>query len=83
MTFKQAIKKALKIKRLGVLAKEIGTSPQNINSWQLRGCLPNTEYTGKTKYASKIQIATGHKVLVEDLLDFVPPSQVIEIPESK
>jgi len=79
MEFKRAIKKAIRIKGMSGLASAIGTTHQVIQGWQLRGQMPNTEYTGKTTYASKIQTATNHQVLVSDLLSYVPPNQVIEV----
>ncbi len=58
-------------------AKICGRSAPAINRWCSRGCLPRTEYTGKTKYAHLLSAAANGKFTAEWLLEEANPDRAI------
>lgn len=46
-----------------------------IQKWQSKGCLPRTEYTGKTNYAQRLANAAGGKFSAEWLLHEANPDR--------
>ncbi|PLR61138.1 hypothetical protein QCBJ_23240 [Pseudomonas sp. QC2] len=46
---------------IGAAAKVCDRSYQALNKWRLAACLPRTDYTGETRYASLLAVAAGQK----------------------
>lgn len=72
MSTRTAIAKAVKIFGKRGLAKEMGLAYQSVNRWSEQNRLPDSEYSGRTKHAVKIEALTKGKVTVEDLLGYRP-----------
>ena len=58
--------KAIKISGLLPISKSCGVSYQAVRKWEKFG-LPNTEWTGETRYAHYIETLTKGKVTKEKL----------------
>jgi HD-like signal output (HDOD) protein len=70
------ISKAVDLVGLQPLSNVLGVTYQAIRRWEKSGCLPRTEWTGETDYASKIAAAVaeaGGSITKQDLL--VRPSK--------
>lgn len=50
------------------LANALSVTHQAIRKWHDAGRLPRSEFSGETRYAVKIEIATGGKVTAANLL---------------
>lgn len=62
------ISKAIEVAGLSVVAKACGVSYQAVRKWEGRWCLPRTEWTGETNYATAIERATDGVVTRAQLL---------------
>lgn len=70
------IEYAIKAVGGGAVAAEIcGVSNMAISKWKRRGCLPRTEYTGKTKYAEVLAEKSEGIFTAEWLLEKANPDQ--------
>jgi len=67
-----ALKKAIKITGLSPLARGLSVHYQAITGWCDRERMPDTEYSGRSHHAVKIQQMTEGKVTVSMLLNHVP-----------
>lgn len=63
------ISKAIEIVGLCKLAQVCGVKHQSIYRWEAKGCLPRTDWTGETDYASRIEEATKGAVTRDQLLN--------------
>ncbi|AXX53898.1 hypothetical protein NRA10_10480 [Acinetobacter baumannii] len=61
------------------VAAWINLSPRSIYKWIKKDELPNTEYSGRTKYSEIIEINTKGKVKKVDLLDAGKPKPCLEV----
>lgn len=62
------ITKAIEIIGLSKLAHQCSVSYQAVKKWEKNGCLPRTEWTGETNYASIIERFTNKEITSEQLL---------------
>lgn len=60
---------------LSQLAGVCGVTYQAVRKWERRGCLPRSEWTGETEYASKIATASAGVFTAEQLLSHRPTSK--------
>lgn len=72
MKTKTALNKAIDQLGLTPMAKELGMNYQAITGWRDRDRMPDTEYSGRTHHAVKIQKMSGGRVTVTMLLGHVP-----------
>ena len=72
MTTRTAMKKAVKIVGKRALARELGLAYQSMDRWGEQNRMPDSEYSGRTQHALKIEDATNGEVTVKDLLGWVP-----------
>ncbi|HCB1445096.1 MULTISPECIES: hypothetical protein [Serratia] len=71
------VKKAIKAVGGPARAAEIcDRSVTAIQKWQSKGCLPRTEYTGKTKYAEILASHSNGEVIASELLEKANPDRV-------
>ena len=63
------ISKAIDLTSLTKLAKACGVTYQSVKRWEAKGCLPRTDWTGETDYASRIEEATKGAVTRDQLLN--------------
>lgn len=63
------ISKAIDLTSLTKLAKACGVTYQSVKRWEVKGCLPRTDWTGETDYASRIEEATKGAVTRDQLLN--------------
>lgn len=62
----------------GAAAAEVcGVSSMAISKWKRRGCLPRTEYTGKTKYAEVLAEKSDGAFTAKWLLEKANPDQAV------
>lgn len=64
---------------IGAAAKVCGRSYQALNKWRLAACLPRTDYTGETRYATLLAVAArerGNPFDAAWLLDVSAPNKV-------
>ena len=73
MNTKQSLDKAEQLIGLKPLADALGGTYQMVRKWQKNGKMPNTEYSGETKYSWIIEELCEGQVTVESLLGFRPP----------
>jgi len=59
--------------RVPVVAKACGRTPRAIYKWINSGCLPRTDYTDHTSYASKIAAASGGQFTESQILEISKP----------
>ncbi|EMG5651511.1 Cro/Cl family transcriptional regulator [Citrobacter freundii] len=59
--------------RVPVVAQACGRTPRAIYKWINSGCLPRTDYTGETGYASKIAAASGGQFTENQILEISKP----------
>jgi len=62
------ISRAILIVGLQQLAVACGVTHQAVRKWERNGCLPRTDWTGESNYASKIDAATAGAVTKKELL---------------
>lgn len=72
MSTKTALKKAVNMIGLTPMSHKLDVTYQAINGWIDRNRMPDTEYSGRTQYAVKIQKMTDGKVTVSKILGHVP-----------
>lgn len=72
MKTKTALNKAINAVGLTPMGKELGVHYQAITGWRDRDRMPDTEYSGRSHHAVKIQGMCGGKVTVTNLLGHVP-----------
>ena len=71
------VKKAIKAVGGPAKAAEIcQSSVTAIQKWQSKGCLPRTEYTGKTNYAELLSNHSNGSVIASELLEKANPDRV-------
>ena len=63
------ISKAIDLTSLTKSAKACGVTYQSVKRWEAKGCLPRTDWTGETDYASRIEEATKGAVTRDQLLN--------------
>ncbi|MEG8916435.1 YdaS family helix-turn-helix protein [Klebsiella pneumoniae] len=56
-------------------AKICGVSPVAVHKWVKRGCLPRTDFTGKTTYARKLAAASSGAFSEGQLLSEANPDR--------
>ena len=64
--------------KLGDIAKGLGVTRQAMHMWIKENRMPDSEYSGRTNYAAKIEALSEGKIKVSDLLWFKPPHQEIK-----
>lgn len=62
--------------RVPVVAKACERTPRAIYKWINSGCLPRTDYTGETEYASKIAAVSGGQFTASQILEISKPKSV-------
>jgi DNA-binding transcriptional regulator YdaS (Cro superfamily) len=72
MSTRTAINKAVKIRGKRALARDLGLAYQSVNRWADQNRMPDSEYSGRTRHALRIQEVTEGAVTVEMLLGWVP-----------
>ncbi|CAI1213474.1 TPA: hypothetical protein SMI16_002280 [Serratia liquefaciens] len=71
------VKKAIKAVGGPAKAAEIcERSVTAIQKWQSKGCLPRTEYTGKTNYAEILASHSNGAIIAADLLEKANPDRM-------
>ncbi|EIL6443265.1 Cro/Cl family transcriptional regulator [Salmonella enterica] len=63
----------IKMIRVPVVAKACERSQRAIYKWINSGCLPRTDYTGETDYASKIAEASEGRFTTTQILEISKP----------
>lgn len=63
----------IKFIRVPVVAEACERTPRAIYKWIKSGCLPRTEYTGETTYASKIAEVSGGRFTSTQILEISKP----------
>lgn len=63
----------IKLIRVPVVAKACERTPRAIYKWINSGCLPRTDYTGETAYASKIAEVSGGRFTAIQILEISKP----------
>jgi hypothetical protein len=72
MTTRTALNKAVKLRGKRGLARDLGLAYQSMSRWSDQNRLPDTDYSGRTQYALKIEEVTSGAVTVEMLLGWRP-----------